>query len=49
MGQGQSNDVPLDVPGREHCRRRFTTRMGQDPPIDQAQEANAPEAQQILP
>lgn len=47
MGQGQVDDVLLDVPGQEDCRSRLPPRMGQGAPIAPAQEAIAPKARQI--
>lgn len=49
MGQSQTHDELLDVPGQEHVRTRLTPRVRQGAPINQAQDAITPKAPQIPP
>jgi hypothetical protein len=49
MGDGQTDDVLLKMPGQEVWHGRLPPRMGQAAPIDQAQEPIAPKAPQIPP
>jgi hypothetical protein len=49
MGDGQTDDVLLKMPGQEVLHGGLTPRMGQGAPINQAQEPIAPKTPQIPP
>jgi hypothetical protein len=49
MGDGQTHDVLLKMPGQEVFHGGLAPRMGQGAPINQAQKPIAPKTPQIPP